>query len=312
MIGVLYSRNGASLQPYYYRRNLQGDVIAIYDSTGNIKAEYAYDAFGNCTVTNSTLYDLAHNNPIRYRGYYYDRETKLYYLNARYYNPEWRRFISPDSTEYIDTETPNGLNLYAYCNNDPVNHVDPNGNFGFWIAALIGAGILGLAGLGATAYADLSDDGEIFNGSIDADAYIGNTLVAASIGALAGGLIFTLGPSIASFLGSSFSFALPSLGTLNMGGALAIAGGMTVTVTGAQIVGGAVGIGVLGFSLGADRYKRKNVGSNTSQNEFIDHLQKKYDINDKIRRRLHDRITKRGYSNKKVEEILRKMLGLDR
>ena len=149
MIGVLYSRNGASLQPYYYQRNAQGDVIAIYDATGNVKAGYAYDAWGNCTVTNSTLYDLAYNNPIRYRGYYYDRETGLYYLNARYYNPEWRRFISPDSTEYIDSENPNGLNLYAYCNNDPVNYKDPSGRLAITTTAIIVGAFIGFA-IGAT------------------------------------------------------------------------------------------------------------------------------------------------------------------
>ena len=71
---------------------------------------------------------MTQRNPIRYRGYYYDRETGLYYLNARYYNPQWRRFISPDDTAYLNPETPNGLNLYAYCNNDPVNYADPSGN----------------------------------------------------------------------------------------------------------------------------------------------------------------------------------------
>ena len=71
---------------------------------------------------------MTQRNPIRYRGYYYDRETGLYYLNARYYNPQWRRFISPDSPDYLDPETPNGLNLYAYCNNDPVNYADPSGH----------------------------------------------------------------------------------------------------------------------------------------------------------------------------------------
>ena len=128
MIGVLYSYNGSSLTPYYYHRNLQGDVIGIYDANGTQIVKYSYDAWGNCTVAASSVFDLANNNPIRYRGYYYDRETKLYYLNARYYNPEWLRFISPDSTEYIDSENPNGLNLYAYCNNDPVNYSDPSGH----------------------------------------------------------------------------------------------------------------------------------------------------------------------------------------
>lgn len=149
MVGVLYSYNGSTPVPYYYHRNLQGDVIAIYDASGYTKAEYTYDAWGNCTVTNSTLYDLAYNNPIRYRGYYYDRETGLYYLNARYYNPEWRRFISPDSTEYIDSENPNGLNLYAYCNNDPVNYKDPSGRLAITTTAIIVGAFIGFV-IGAT------------------------------------------------------------------------------------------------------------------------------------------------------------------
>lgn len=121
MVGVLYSYNGSTPVPYYYHRNLQGDVIAIYDASGYTKAEYTYDAWGNCTVTNSTLYDLAYNNPIRYRSYYYDRETGLYYLNARYYYPEWRKFISTDNVANINPKTPNGINLFAYSNNDPIN-----------------------------------------------------------------------------------------------------------------------------------------------------------------------------------------------
>ena len=144
IIGVMYNYNGNGSQAYYYRRNLQGDVIAIYDQTGSRKAEYAYDAWGNCKVTNSTLYDLAYNNPIRYRGYYYDRETGMYYLNARYYNPQWRRFISPDDTGYLDPESVNGLNLYTYCNNDPVNYADHSGHIAFsaiLISMAIGFGV---------------------------------------------------------------------------------------------------------------------------------------------------------------------------
>ena len=111
MIGVMYSKNGATASRYYYDRNIRGDVIAIYDSNGNRKSGYAYDAYGNCTVTYSGDWDLTQRNPIRYRGYYYDRETGLYYLTARYYNPQWRRFISPDSPDYLDPESVNGLNL---------------------------------------------------------------------------------------------------------------------------------------------------------------------------------------------------------
>lgn len=94
---------------------------------------YTYDAWGNCTIDSSTTdYTLAHDNPIRYCGYYHDEDTKLYYLNSRYYSPEWRRFISPDDTAFLDPENVNGLNLYCYCGNDPVNYADPSGHESKW------------------------------------------------------------------------------------------------------------------------------------------------------------------------------------
>ena len=134
---------------YYFQRNLLGDVQAIVNTNGTVVARYLYDAFGNCTIASGTTNTaVANANPIRYRGYYYDDDTGLYYCNARYYSPKWRRFISPDDTAYLDPEAVNGLNLYCYCNNDPVNLVDPSGHFGFWAllgitlaAALIGGGM---------------------------------------------------------------------------------------------------------------------------------------------------------------------------
>ena len=142
IIGMVHTLNGVE-STYYFQRNLFGDVIGIYNTNGVKVGGYAYDAWGNHAVTLDTN-GIATRNPIRYRGYYYDTETKLYYLNARYYNPEWRRFISPDSTEYLDPESVNGLNLYCYCNNDPVNYADPSGyawetvfDIGFAIWSLI-------------------------------------------------------------------------------------------------------------------------------------------------------------------------------
>ena len=128
IIGFKYIKNGVDKGAYYYQRNLQGDVVCIYNTSGVVQVEYAYDAWGNCTVISNANSDIANINPIRYRGYYYDKETNLYYLNSRYYSPEWRRFISPDDTAYLDPETPNGLNLYCYCGNDPINFVDPSGH----------------------------------------------------------------------------------------------------------------------------------------------------------------------------------------
>ena len=83
-------------------------------------------------------------NGIGYRGYYLDSETGLYFLNARYYSPEWRRFISPDDTAYLDPENVNGCNLYVYCNNDSINFVDPSGHEAEWYNLLgwIGVGLV--------------------------------------------------------------------------------------------------------------------------------------------------------------------------
>ena len=154
---------------YIYRKDVQGNIIALLDSNGRIVVKYAYDAWGNYAAEALDRVDgkvqfnnadpdtafnadyekykqLANINPFRYRGYYYDTETELYYLKSRYYDPEVGRFISVDGIEYLDPETINGLNLYAYCGNNPVMRVDENGNaWWHWLIgglALVGGAIL--------------------------------------------------------------------------------------------------------------------------------------------------------------------------
>ncbi len=102
--------------------------VVLIDSNGTRMVEYEYDAWGNHTV--SGIYtDLGKLNPFRYRSYFYDTETQLYYLKSRYYDPYIGRFISMDDASYADPETVGGLNLYAYCGNNPVMNVDPDGHF---------------------------------------------------------------------------------------------------------------------------------------------------------------------------------------
>jgi RHS repeat-associated protein len=117
--------NGAN---YEYVRNILGDVIAIYKEDGTCVATYSYDACGNCTV-GTNVGGMANLNPIRYRGYYYDTESGLYYLQTRYYDPSVGQFISPDTPDYLAPDTIHGLNLYAYCNNNPVMGYDPTGHW---------------------------------------------------------------------------------------------------------------------------------------------------------------------------------------
>ena len=189
MIGCVYTAGGASSSTYFYVRNLQGDVVGIYDSSGNKIAEYDYDAFGNCTTVYGLASSIGKYNPIRYRGYYCDIETNWYFLNARYYAPELRRFISPDDTAYLDPESVNGLNLYCYCGNDPVNYADPSGHFPFFLLAAFLA-------VGITAAVDYIPDQE-FN--LHWGWYVGSLLGGAAIGAgIAGLLAGAFGASIGS------------------------------------------------------------------------------------------------------------------
>jgi len=118
LVGLKY--NGV---PYFYRRNLQGDVVAIVDATGALMAEYTYDAWG--TVLSASGY-LAGANPIRYRGYYYDSEIGSYYLQTRYYSTKWKRFWNADAL-FIAGNPLTASNMYAYCNGNPVMFVDPSG-----------------------------------------------------------------------------------------------------------------------------------------------------------------------------------------
>ena len=112
---------------YLYETNIFGDIIRMYSEEGVIVAEYQYDAYGNTYILRN-VDGIAEINPLRYRGYYYDSETQLYWVSSRYYSPELCRWISPDSIEYLDPQSINGLNLYAYCGNNPVNRFDSNGH----------------------------------------------------------------------------------------------------------------------------------------------------------------------------------------
>jgi RHS repeat-associated protein len=107
---------------YYYSHNAHGDTVALTDEYGNIVKTYDYDAFGV-----ETDIDEDDANPFRYCGEYYDKETKTYYLRARYYSPATGRFINED-TYAGERDDPLSLNLYTYCVNNPVMFRDPTGH----------------------------------------------------------------------------------------------------------------------------------------------------------------------------------------
>ena len=125
---------------FFFEKNLQGDIIGIYNSNGGKICTYTYDAWGNCTTTRASGITSLESqiassyNPFRYRGYYYDTQTGFYYLQSRYYNPEWGRFLNADACLYSSIL---GFNMFAYCDNNPVNYIDPYGESGV-AAALAG------------------------------------------------------------------------------------------------------------------------------------------------------------------------------
>ena len=128
-----YGTNGLPLSvnfngvDYYYVTNARGDVIGILNSSGTEVVTYIYDAWGNILSTSGTMAStLGTHNPLRYRGYVYDQETGLYYLQSRYYNPTICRFISVDA--YVSTgQGIFGYNMFAYCRNNPASRKDATG-----------------------------------------------------------------------------------------------------------------------------------------------------------------------------------------
>ncbi len=135
--GILYGFIENKTNIYYYVRDCMQNILGIIDSNKTIVVKYNYNAYGEILSTTGNPY-IGSKNPFRYKGYYYDDETNLYYCNSRYYVTEWCRWLTPDSVEYLDSSNINVLNLFSYCGNDPVNMYDPDGNSA--VLALILAG----------------------------------------------------------------------------------------------------------------------------------------------------------------------------
>ena len=115
---------------YFYTRNAQNDITGLIDENGTSVVQYQYDSWGKLLgITGSLASTIGKRNPFRYRGYYYDDETGMYYLQSRYYDPEIKRFICADS--YCSTgQGLNCCNIFIYCSNNPINMLDSSGQFG--------------------------------------------------------------------------------------------------------------------------------------------------------------------------------------
>ena len=140
--GILYNvrytlTDGGTEYSYYYTHNSRGDIVGIYNGAGELKAHYEYDAWGNVisiadnngnAITSPN--HIGNLNPFRYRGYYQDTETGLYYLMSRYYDPVTHRFINADGYFQSGTAILDG-NTFAYCGNNPVSRADTGGDSWF-------------------------------------------------------------------------------------------------------------------------------------------------------------------------------------
>ena len=139
---MIYS-HGNEKDTYYYILNQQGDVIRIVDTSGKTVSEYTYNGWGEIlNVSNAKNSEIGTLNPIRYRGYYYDSELNMYYLQSRYYDPVMKRMICADDENITEDSTMSNHNLFTYCDNNPVNRADVEGDIWNVVAgAIVGASI---------------------------------------------------------------------------------------------------------------------------------------------------------------------------
>ena len=128
--GILYGLIKDSSRKYFYIRDFMSNILGLVDDSGNIVVKYKYDAYGNrISITDTSGCDLGNINPFRYKGYYYDDDVEMYYCKSRFYVPLWHRWLNSDSINYLEPKNITSLNLFTYCNNNPVMYVDPTGRF---------------------------------------------------------------------------------------------------------------------------------------------------------------------------------------
>ncbi len=147
----LYDENGQLYgfvkdeKKYFYIKDITGTILGIVNESGTLVGKYEYSAYGKCTILVDTD-GIATLNPFRFKCYYYDTESGMYYCQTRYFVPEWGRWLNADSPNFLQFDNINGMNLFAYCNNSPVMYSDPSGEFVLGISMLIGALVGGIFG----------------------------------------------------------------------------------------------------------------------------------------------------------------------
>ena len=195
-------------EKYLYIRDQLQNIIGITDINGKIVVKYSYDAWGALkNIEDTSSSGIGKLNPFRFKGYYYDNESSMYYCKTRYYVPQWGRWLSPDSIEYLNPESINKLNLYTYANNNPVIYYDPDGHMALLCALLILGAIGMVANVGSQALTDLAYRNE-FKWE--------NYLVAAGAGFL-GGMCYAI-PGVGSIVSAAVTSGLTTAGQMIVSG----------------------------------------------------------------------------------------------
>ncbi len=137
---------------YFYVRDFMQNILGIIDKTGGLVVKYDYTAYGIIkSITGTLSSTIGNENPFRYKGYYYDKETSMYYCKSRYYVPEWCRWLNGDHVGHLNPEDLDGLNLFSYCENNPVILVDEEGDFAISIGVAIAFGLVALFAMATVA-----------------------------------------------------------------------------------------------------------------------------------------------------------------
>lgn len=147
----LYGFIKDSVSKYFYIRDSLSNILGIIDGQGSLVVKYSYDPWGKIqSIEDNSSIDLGRLNPFKYKGYYYDIESGMYYCKSRYYVPEWGRWLNTDNPDYLSLGEINGCNLFAYCGNNPITYFDGGGRFSF-LACLALGGVGALISMSASA-----------------------------------------------------------------------------------------------------------------------------------------------------------------
>ena len=238
--------DGSTSTLYYYVLNAQGDVIALLNANGTLAASYNYGAWGNYSVhdkdgkktTDATF--IGHINPLRYRGYYYDRETRLYYLQSRYYDFANCRFINADTFATTDANGFLSANMFAYCENNPIMRLDPDGSspLSLVINTLVGAGV---------AAASAAINANIAGSPIST----GDLIKAAAVGAVSG-FLSSVSPvqDMTAAFGATVSAVVTFAGAMNSGSSIGEAALSSVVAATSTYVSSKLGASAFGSAVG--------------------------------------------------------------